>query len=161
MRIDWEHELTDLLNGLSGVQTELLEVLGEKRRHLVTSDVAALAALQPREQDLLERLESCHDRRRALLDRAADEGLPNNSVRQLASSLDLSEQSDVGQRIDEAAGRARLVQHQSLTNWVLVQRTLIHLSQMLEIIATGGRLKPTYGADGRTDAGGTLVDQAA
>jgi hypothetical protein len=53
------------------------------------------------------------------------------------------------------------VQHHSLTNWVLVQRTLIHLSQMLEIIATGGRMKPTYGEGGRTDAGGSLVDQAA
>ena len=161
MRMNWEHELTDLLNGLSAVQTELLEVLGEKRRYLVTSDVDALAALQPREQDLLDRLQSCHDRRGELLDRAAAEGLPNESVRQLASSLGADERGDLSDRIDEAAGRARLVQHHSLTNWVLVQRTLIHLSQMLEIIATGGRLKPTYGKDGRTDAGGSLVDQAA
>jgi hypothetical protein len=28
---------------------------------------------------------------------------------------------------------------------VIAQRTLIHLSQLLEIIATGGRLQPTYG----------------
>ena len=48
----------------------------------------------------------------------------------------------------------RLLQHHSLTNWVLVQRTLIHLSQVLEIIATGGRLKPTYGKDDSADSGG-------
>ena len=46
---------------------------------------------------------------------------------------------------DEAAERSRLLQHQSLTNWVLVQRSLLHLSQLIEIIATGGRPKPTYG----------------
>ena len=61
----------------------------------------------------------------------------------------------------EATARMRLLQHHSLTNWVLVQRTLIHLSQMLEIIATGGRLKPTYGKDDSVNSGGFLVDQAA
>ncbi|MCU0373434.1 MAG: hypothetical protein MUE56_09370, partial [Ignavibacteria bacterium] len=29
----------------------------------------------------------------------------------------------------------RLLQHQSLTNWVLAQRSMLHLSQLLEIIA--------------------------
>jgi flagellar biosynthesis/type III secretory pathway chaperone len=161
MRTDWEHELSDLLNGLSSVQTELLKVLGEKRQHLVKSDIAGLASLQPREQELLDRLQACLDRRGKLLEQAADEGLPNDSVRELASSLSTDDGGDLDTRIAEAAGRARLVQHHSLTNWVLVQRTLIHLSQMLEIIATGGRLKPTYGEDGHVDAGGSLVDQAA
>lgn len=161
MRTDWEHELTELLNGLSSAQTEMLEVLGEKRKHLVTNNIAGLAALQPREQDLLDRLQACHDRRRELLELAAGEGLPNESVRELASSLPQDRDGELETRIKDAASRARLVQHHSLTNWVLVQRTLIHLSQMLEIIATGGRLKPTYGKDGRTDTGGALVDQAA
>jgi hypothetical protein len=53
------------------------------------------------------------------------------------------------------------LQHQSLTNWVLVQRTLLHLSQLIEIIATGGRLKPTYGKGSDHQAGGALVDRAA
>ena len=54
----------------------------------------------------------------------------------------------------------RLLQHQSLTNWVLAQKALLHVAQMLEIIATGGRLKPTYGKDAwpRTPRG-RLVDQ--
>ena len=47
--------------------------------------------------------------------------------------------------IREAANRSQFLQHQSLTNWVVVQRSLLHLSQLIEIIATGGRPKPTYG----------------
>jgi hypothetical protein len=61
----------------------------------------------------------------------------------------------------EAADRSRLLQHQSLTNWVLVQRTLLHLSQMIEIIATGGRPKPTYEKGPGSNSGGALVDRAA
>ncbi len=68
----------------------------------------------------------------------------------------------IGQvEIRDARARARLLQHQSLTNWVFVQRTLIHLSQMLEIIATGGRLHPTYGKGDTADTSGNLVDQEA
>jgi hypothetical protein len=41
-----------------------------------------------------------------------------------------------------------------------VQRTVLHLSQMLEIIATGGRTQPTYGNSPRAHRGGSLIDQA-
>ena len=107
------------------------------------------------------RLQACQERRQALLAQAAAEGLPANDLKSLADALPASERSALSPRIREAAARMRLLQHHSLTNWVLVQRTLIHLSQVLEIIATGGRLKPTYGKGDSVDSGGVLVDQAA
>jgi len=64
-------------------------------------------------------------------------------------------------QMHDAATRGRILQHKSLSNWVLVQRWLIHLSQLLEIIATGGQLQPTYGKDATNSSGGSLVDQAA
>jgi hypothetical protein len=67
----------------------------------------------------------------------------------------------LGKQIKESASRMRLLQHESLANWVLAQRTLLHISQMLEIIATGGRLLPTYGPGEPTLTGGALVDQEA
>jgi hypothetical protein len=54
-----------------------------------------------------------------------------------------------------------LLQHESLTNWVLVQRSLLHLSQLIEIVATGGRTQPTYGNGSRRLSCGALVDRAA
>ena len=42
----------------------------------------------------------------------------------------------------------------------LVQRALIHLSQMLEIIATGGQMQPTYEKKDSVEASGALVDRA-
>jgi hypothetical protein len=63
-------------------------------------------------------------------------------------------------QVKKTAARARLLQHQALANWVLAQRTVLHLSQILEIIATGGRLQPTYGKENPIAAGGSLVDQA-
>ena len=77
--------------------------------------------------------------------RAGQEGLPSNSLQVLRGALPPTERERLAESFRTAHARARLLQHHSLANWVLVQRTLIYLSQMLEIIATGGRLRPTYG----------------
>jgi FlgN protein len=128
---------------------------------LVTSDHEALRGMAVREQQLLDRLQSCHDRRQQLLSRASDEGLPADSIRTLSEHLPADSRSELQASIRAAADRSRILQHQSLTNWVLVQRTLVHLSQMIEIIATGGRSRPTYGKGSDRAASGALVDRAA
>lgn len=159
--MDWENDIAALLDELSSVQSELLNVLNEKRQLLVAGDLEGLTALRPRQQEMIDRLTQCQERRGTLLARAAQEGIPASNVRTLAESLPQSERGRLRAPIKQAAARARLLEHQSLANWVLVQRTLIHLAQMLEIIATGGRLKPTYGRNQFAEASGSLVDRAA
>jgi hypothetical protein len=159
--IDWEADIAAFLDELSGTQSELLALLVEKREKLVHFDSAGLQAIAPREEQLMGRLQGCLDRRAELLDRAGSEGRPNNNLRTLASSLTATRAYPLARQIHQASSESRILQHQSITNWVLVQRTLIHLSQMLEIIATGGRPQPTYGKGDAAHSGGSLVDQAA
>jgi flagellar biosynthesis/type III secretory pathway chaperone len=154
-------DLASLLAELSAIQTDLLRVLTDKRHRLLTSDTASMETLRAKEEELIGRLQACQERRQALLAQAAVEGLPSSDLTSLADALPAHERTALSPRIREAAAHMRLLQHHSLTNWVLVQRTLIHLSQVLEIIATGGRLKPTYGKGDSADSGGILVDQAA
>ena len=160
MELHWEEELSSLLTELSTVQSELLALLGRKQRLLVSADLDALADLQPQEEQLTARLQACHDRRAGLLAQAAEHELPSTSLRDLTSSLSREQRQAVTPQLKHTAARARLLQHQSLANWVLAQRTVLHLSQMLEIIATGGRLQPTYGKENSAATGGALVDQA-
>jgi hypothetical protein len=161
MPSSWDVELAQFLTELSEVQGRSLEMLCKKRQLLVTADRAGLAALAIEEEDVIRQLQWCLQRRRELLERAAAEGLPDDSLRSLADALPDGEAGSAPQLIREASARARLLQHHSLTNWVLVQRTMIHLAQMLEIIATGGRTKPTYSREEPAHAGGTLVDHVA
>jgi hypothetical protein len=161
METSWEPELAQLLNDLLGVQGELLAMLCRKRELLVAADTAGLAALGLQEEQLIGRLQECVRRREQLLARAAQEGLPSGSLQELSGALPKAHRDRLDGDLRSATARARLLQHHSLTNWVLVQRTLIHLSQMLEIIATGGRLQPTYGAGALVGAAGALVDRAA
>jgi hypothetical protein len=157
----WESDIGGLLGELAEVQTALLSTLSEKRVLLAAGDVEALSAMTGRENELAGRLQACHERRQALLSRANDEGLPSDSIQTLSNRLPSASRDRMHASIREATGRTKLLQHQSLTNWVLVQRSLLHLSQLIEIIATGGRAKPTYGKGSDSAASGALVDRAA
>ncbi len=157
----YEGEIGALLADLADVQGGLLAVLGEKRSLLMTGDIDALSAISSREEELAARLQACHERRQALLARADGEGLPSDSIQSLSDRLPAISRRNVQASIRETANRTQLLRHQSLTNWVVVQRSLLHLSQIIEIMATGGRPKPTYDNGPGSTSGGSLVDQAA
>lgn len=160
METNWEQELGGLFEELSDAQGELITLLSDKGRHLAASDEDSLSKLQQREEELVARLQRCHDRRGALLEQAEAQGLPSDSLQSLASALSPSpRRREIDAQLQQSASQSRLLRHHSLTNWVVVQRTLLHLSQMLEIIATGGRLQPTYGKDASQHATGALVDR--
>jgi len=157
----WESELASFLSHLSTVQEKTLDVLVRKGKLLAEADVAGLTALGTEEDQLVEGLQECLREREELLRRAGREGLPAQDVRSLAKVVPGRSRSHVQEQVRLASHRARLLRHHSLVNWVLVQKALIHLSQLLEIIATGGRLQPTYHKDRPTPASGALVDRSA
>lgn len=157
----WERDLSALLRELSATQSDLLSLLDEKRHLIVARNTAGLAELAPREEAIIVRLQACQTSRRDLLERAAGQHLPSDSIRSLAKVLPEPARAEMAGQVEEASRRFRLLSHHSLTNWVLIQRSLLHLSQLLEIIATGGRKNPTYGKAESTRSGGSLVDQAA
>ena len=161
MQTTWESDIAQLLTELLAAQDELFAVLAKKRAMLLASDTAGLTALLPQEEQLVARMQACAVRREELLLRAKREGLPGDSVQSLSQSLPTASRGGLTERIAQATERSRLLQHQSLTNWIVIQKSLLHLSQMLEIIATGGRLQPTYGKEDSLCAGGSLVDRAA
>ncbi len=161
MEISWDSELARLLKDLMAVQDRMLGSLARKRELLLAGDSAGLTAMGAEEEELIAALQECLRRREELLHRARQQGLPSASIRALSEALPRSQRTHLSERIRLAGSRARLLQHHSLTHWVLVQRTMIHLSQMLEIIATGGRLQPTYGEGEPAGASGALVDRAA
>jgi hypothetical protein len=158
---NWEQELATLLGELSSVQDELLSVLIAKKDSLAGADLEALGDLQARELALGERLQACHLRRGELLAAAKEQNLPGDSLGQLAATLPTRQRDKLGKQVKESQAQTRLLQNQSITNWVLAQRSLLHVSQLLEIIATGGRLQPTYGEGETVHSVGSLVNQEA
>ena len=161
MQSSLESEVASLLSDLMAGQDDMLHILDKKRTLLAAVDHEGLAVLGAEEQRLLGVLQDCLKRREQLLGRAATDGLPSASLQALTDGLPSPQRGPLSRQIAAAGSRARLLQHQSLVNWVIIQRTLIHLSQLLEIIATGGRFQPTYGEGKPACAGGSLVNQEA
>jgi hypothetical protein len=161
MHTTWENEVAQLLSDILAVQDDLFLNLAKKRELLIASDLAGLTAIAPDEDLLVARLQECVKRREQLLCKAGQEGLPAQSIQALTVALPPNSRGELPDRLAQASSRARLLLHQSFTNWLVVQRSLIHLSQMLEIIATGGRLQPTYGEGEPVNASGAIVDRAA
>jgi hypothetical protein len=159
--LDWESEVAALLDELSCVQDELLAVLAEKRERLVAGDLAALAETQEREEHLASRLARCQERRADLLAAARKAGLAGDSLGKLASTANKHSRGKLGEQVKAASSRMQLLRNESITNWVLAQRALLHVSQLVEIIATGGRLQPTYGEGESVHSGGSLVNHEA
>ncbi|MGE0759855.1 MAG: flagellar export chaperone FlgN [Pirellulaceae bacterium] len=157
----WEEELADLLADLAGAQSELLDVLNEKRRHMGQGNLTAVEDLRTRTEQLLTRLKSCNDRRADLLTHVQSAGLAAPNLNKLARLARRDKRQQLTKQVKEASARMRLLHQQTLSHWVLAQRSLLHLAQMLEIIATGGRLQATYGGPSDHSSGGALVDQAA
>ena len=158
---DWETAIVDLLDELSTVQEELLAALVSNRDVIAQGDVEQLKTLQEHEQELGQRLQACHDRRAELLTEAARHGLPGDSIWRLTSALPANERKQLGETVQQVSAKTQLLRHHSLANWVLAQRSLLHLSQLLEILATGGKTKPTYSKEESPHARGNLVDRAA
>jgi flagellar biosynthesis/type III secretory pathway chaperone len=159
MNTSWDARLAEFLTELSAVQEETLQVLTRRRDLLAASDAEGLAAVGKQEEALIGRLQGCLDQRERLLRQAAREGLPSDNLRALAAAVPGPARAELTERFHSASRRARLLQHQGLVNWIIAQRTLLHLSQILEIMATGGRMQPTYAKGEPATTRGALIDQ--
>jgi hypothetical protein len=158
--INWESELATLLGRLSAAQRELLSLLSMKRTMIVNRDHQGLLTLSAREGELAAELQACQVRRQQLLSDADHAGLPASSLEELSDALPKMAANTLRGPVHETQNRARLIRHECLTQWVAVQRTVLHLSQILEIIATGGRSQPTYAKGRPAERNGALMDQA-
>lgn len=157
----WESQLSVLLNDLLSVQSRFLGLLERKRQLLAAEDLDGLQLLSSEEEELSAELQACVARRAELLRMVRDEGIAADNLRSLAERLAPAERTAVEPQLRRAAAQARLLRHESMVHWVVVQRTLLHLTQLLEIIATGGKLQPTYGRGEPVACTGGLVDRAA
>jgi flagellar biosynthesis/type III secretory pathway chaperone len=154
-------QIAELLGELSHVQGELLDLLKQKQLRMASQSPSELLPLVEREQELTARMQACYDRRATLLAQAESAGLPGDSIASLAHAVEGSQRGPLSQQAKDARSRMRLLQHHSLVNWVLAQRALLHVAQLLEIIATGGRMQPTYGRGDDAALRGNLLNGEA
>lgn len=153
-------DIAGYLDELTELQGDVLAYLRDKHELLAGGKPGELETLGPREASLIERLKCCQDHRAKLLAEAAPESSRPGTIASLVNDLPDEERQDLRVRIGAARQQGHVVQQRMLSQWVAMQRSMIHLAHLLEIIATGGRSRPTYGKGESARASGSLVDQA-
>ena len=137
MKNDFETDLVELLNELSTVQDELFDVLQRKRDRMAGGDLQGMRSLEPAEAALQDRLTQCHERRAQMLDEASASGLPHGSLGELASVLPSESAGKLQKQVKQSADRMRMLQHNSLKNCVIAQRSLFNVSKMINCVFCG------------------------
>ena len=155
-------QIEEFLDELSTIQDATLEFLKRKEYLLGKSDTKGLDQISEEEQAVMDRLHDVLERRFHILKQAEEAGLPCDTLESLAARLDKEIPGrSLEKRCRDSIRKSLQLRHQSLTNWVLAQRTAIHLSQLIEIIGTKGKPAPTYNrhhAKEKSFSGGSLVD---
>ncbi|MGL6225438.1 MAG: flagellar export chaperone FlgN [Thermoguttaceae bacterium] len=159
----WETEISAFLSELSLLQEETLYLLKQKGDLLAQSKTEEIEAMKEHESQVLAKMTLLLQQREKMLQIAKAENLPHDSIESLAQRIDLEspENNRLGEKCRQSVHQARLLQHQSLTNWVLTQRSLIHVAQVLEMISSRGKPRGTYNRRQNKEShsiGGTLLD---
>lgn len=157
-----ETKIIEFFSDLSDAQEATFEILQRKTQHLAHADIHEISELLGEEQKAVDQLRECLNRREKILELAKNENLPHDSLESLVRHLS-KEHGDTSlmQRCLNCKNRTRIMQLQSLTNRVLVQRSISHFSQILEMIAAKGRINTTYERKKTNEnfhSGGALVD---
>ncbi|MCA9104375.1 MAG: hypothetical protein R3B96_23935 [Pirellulaceae bacterium] len=158
--VDIEAEIAQLLTDMTSIQSSLLEVLRAKREAVKSNDTATYRELLDEESRIYELLGNVNERRSEILSAANLQGLKGETLKEVSLRLPETRQSGLTRKIGETDKMTQTLRLEQLTNWVVDQQCLLYVSHLLEMIATGGRLRPTYG---RSEFGmrGSLLDHEA
>ena len=155
-------QIEKFLDELSTIQDATLEFLKRKGDMLGKSDTEGLTRIADEEQAVMDRLHDVFEQRYQILKQAKEADLPSDTLESLAAQLDKENPGQsLERRCRDSIRKSLQLRHQSLTNWVLAQRTAIHLSQLIDIIGTKGKPAPTYNrhhGKEKSFVGGSLVD---
>jgi hypothetical protein len=158
-----EHEITAFLSQLAITQEKILDVLKKKQTLLVKPDKDSLAAITAEEERTLILLQESLDHREKILESAKEQGHNVDSIQMLCEQI-FPKPNEWRMLVNAANNRLRQIRYLALANWTVSQKSLIHLTQILELIETRGHGKTTYkpqnGKENHSSGGG-FVDRVA
>ena len=154
-------DLLDFLNQLVEAQNQMLAILRKKQTVLVRPEKEAMAQVSAEEEKTLGKMQNILNRREELLTAARLQNLPGDTIEQLCGHF-FPGNIEIHKLLIESKHRTQQIGLLAYTNWTMSRKSLIHISQILELLETRGQGKTTYHR--RTDSdisGGGFVDRVA
>ena len=154
-------DLIDFLNRLIETQKQMLAVLHRQQAVLVRPEKEAMALVTADEEVVREKMQQVFSRREELLTAARLQNISGDSIEQLCEHF-FPRNIEVQKKLDEARHRRDQIRLLAYTNWTMSRKSMIHLSQILELLETRGQGKTTYHPQSKSvTSRGTSVDRVA
>jgi len=154
-------DLLDFLHLLVRVQGQMIAVLRKKQAILVRPEKEAMLSISAEEEGSLEKMQQVFKRREELLTAARLQNICGDSIEQLCEHF-FPRNIETQKMLDEIKHRAHQIRLLAYTNWTMSRKSLIHVSQILELLETRGQGKVTYHPQQGADTSrGSVVDRVA
>ena len=153
-------DLLDFLNQLIETQKQMFDVLHKKQKMLVKPEKVALAKITAEEEHMVEKMQQVLNRREELLTSARLQNIDGDSIEQLCRHF-FPCNVEVQKLLDEVKHRVHQIHLLAYTNWTMSRKSMIHVSQILELLETRGQGKTTYHPRHSDGSGGSFVDRVA
>ena len=154
-------DIQDYLHQLAGAQNQMLDVLRKKQAVLVKPEKKEIALIAAEEEVMVRKMQKMLERREELLTAARLRSCPCDSIEQLCGHF-FPNNFDVQKILNETRHRTQQISLLAYTNWTMSRKSLIHVSQILELLETRGQGKTTYQPQSANDrSSGSFVDRVA
>jgi hypothetical protein len=157
--------IEDLLAAIDETQTALGVTYRDKRAAIRQANGPEIERLTKLEQRWVADLEAHLRRREQILQQARQNGLPADSLGSLSRSFNDPPRERLLAKIEEVRRVAEANRRESWILWIVCKQSLRFFSDVIELIANGGRRDPVYRARRGTVAelstGGALLDAKA
>ena len=158
-------DIEDLLVAIDETQAALAGVYRDKRAAIRHANGPALDRLTTIEETLVADLQVHLRRREEILQHARQLGLPTDSLSSVVRTFDEPLRERLIAQIEETRRIADANRRESWILWIVCKQSLRFFSDVLELIANGGRRAPIYlarpGAVAELSTGGSLLDAQA
>jgi len=153
-------DLLDFLKQLAEAQNQMLDILKKKQAVLVRPEKETITLISAEEEKTLKKMQGVLEQREELLAAARLQNIPSSSIEQLCGHF-FPCNLDVHKLLHEIRHRTQQIGLLAYTNWTMSRKSLIHISQILELLETRGQGKTTYHSRPPDTSGGGFVDRVA
>jgi hypothetical protein len=158
-------DIEDLLVAIEETQAALADVYRDKRSAIRHANGPGLDRLTTIEKTLVADLQVHLRRREQILQQARQLGLPADSLSSVVRTFDEPLRERLIAQIEETRRVADANRRESWILWIVCKQSLRFFTDVLELIANGGRRAPIYlarpGAVAELSTGGSLLDAQA
>jgi hypothetical protein len=158
-------DIEDLLVAIDESQAALGVTYRDKRAAIRQANGPEIGRLTKIEETLVTELQVLVRRREQILQQAQQRGLPANSLTAIVQTFDEPLRTRLLTQIEETRRVTDANRRESWILWIVCKQSLRFFSDVIELIANGGRRAPVYlarpGAVAEMSTGGALLDAKA